>query len=130
MSSSIYCIRYWRLFLFIFFKNILLKYISLWNQFYCKLTPIQYFLFFSLVSNSLTNYGRRHFKPLTNCFVGHPVAENKQTNKHAINHHTVVVRIEPPSKIIANTIINNCLQVWPTDGVKTKSPPNFTLTAK
>jgi len=37
------------------------------------MTPIQYFSLFSLVSNNLTNYGRRHFKPFTNFHVGeHP----------------------------------------------------------
>ena len=33
------------------------------------MTAIQYLLLFSLVSNNLTNYGRRHFKLFTNCYV-------------------------------------------------------------
>ena len=51
------------------FKNLFLKYILLWNQFYRKMTPIQYVLSFSLVSNNFRNYGRIHFKPFTNCHV-------------------------------------------------------------
>jgi len=39
-------------------KNLLLKYILLWNQFYYIMTAVKYFLFFSLVSKNLTNYGR------------------------------------------------------------------------
>ena len=33
------------------------------------MSAIKYFLLFSLVSNNLTNYGRRHFKLFTNCHV-------------------------------------------------------------
>ena len=33
------------------------------------MTAIQYLLLFSLVSNNLTNYGRRHFKLFTDCYV-------------------------------------------------------------
>ena len=44
---------------FIFSKNLLLKFVLLWNQFYYNMTAMWYiFLFF------LTNYGRRLF---TNC---------------------------------------------------------------
>ena len=33
------------------------------------MTAIKYSLLVSLVSNKLTNYGRRHFKQFTNCHV-------------------------------------------------------------
>ena len=51
------------------FKNLLLKYILLWNQFYYNMADIENFIFFSWGSNNLTNYGRRHFKVFTNCHV-------------------------------------------------------------
>ena len=51
------------------FKNLLLKYILLWNQFYYNMADIEMFIFFSWGSNNLTNYGRRHFKVFTNCHV-------------------------------------------------------------
>ena len=54
---------------FIFFLNLFLKYILLWNPFYYNMTAMKYFLLFSLVSNNLTDYGRRHFKLFTNCHV-------------------------------------------------------------
>ena len=41
------------------------------------MTPIQYFLLFSFVSNNLTNYERRHFKPFTNCHVSWDTLYNK-----------------------------------------------------
>ena len=40
----------------------------LWNQFFYNMTPIL-FLFLSLVSKNLSNYGRRHCKIFTHCHV-------------------------------------------------------------
>ena len=51
------------------FKNLLLKYILLWNQFYYNMADINICISFSRGSNNLTNYGRRHFKLFTNCHV-------------------------------------------------------------
>ena len=58
---------------FITLKKTLLKYILLRNQFYYNITDIKYFLLFSLVTNNLTYYGRRHFKLCIKCFGGHHV---------------------------------------------------------
>ena len=43
-------------------KNLLFKYILFWNPFYFNMTAMKYFLLFSLVSNHLTKYVRRHFR--------------------------------------------------------------------
>jgi len=48
------------------FINNLLKYILFWNPFYYNMTTMKYFLLISLLSNNLTNCGRRHFKLFTN----------------------------------------------------------------
>ena len=50
-------------------KHLFLNYTLLWNQFYNNIIGIQYFSSFSLISNKLTNYGRRHFKLFINCHV-------------------------------------------------------------
>ena len=70
MSSSINCIRYWRLFAFSFVKKIFCS-----NIFYFEINfTIIYdsciiFLFLSLVLNNFTNCGREHSKLFTNCHV-------------------------------------------------------------
>ena len=43
--------------------------ILIWNLFYYNKTAIKCLLLFSLVSNNLANYGRRHFKIFSNCHV-------------------------------------------------------------
>jgi len=43
--------------------------ILIWNQFFNNKIGIRYFSSFSLISNNLTNYGRGHFKPFSNCHV-------------------------------------------------------------
>ena len=50
-------------------KNLLLKYILLWIQFYYDMAGIQIFYIILLGSNNLTHYGRRHFKLFTNCHI-------------------------------------------------------------
>ena len=50
-------------------KDFFLKYVLLWHQLYNNIIGIQFTLSFSLISNNLTNYGRRHFKLFTNCHV-------------------------------------------------------------
>ena len=47
---------------FTLLKNLPLKFILTFNQFFYNMTAIKYFLLFSLVSKKLTNYERRHFK--------------------------------------------------------------------
>ena len=60
---------------FILLKIFLLKYILLINQFYYNMGTMKYLLLFSLATNNLTYYGRRHFKLFQqlSCFVGHPL---------------------------------------------------------
>ena len=50
-------------------KNLLLNYILLLNKVIYNMTAIWYFFLFSLVSNSLIKYGRRHFILFTNYHV-------------------------------------------------------------
>ena len=48
-------------------KNLLLQYMLIWDRFYYNKSAIYCLVLFSLVSNNLTNYGRRHFKIFSNC---------------------------------------------------------------
>ena len=79
MSSSMNCIRYYQLFAVYFVKinysNILyfeINFTIIW-------LPYNFFLLFSLVSNNLTNYERRHFKLFTNCHVSWDTLYEKDT---------------------------------------------------
>ena len=68
MSSSLYCIRYYRLFAVYFIKKIFCLNIFYFEiNFTIKWLPLV--LLLSLVSNNLTNNGRRHSRLLTNCHV-------------------------------------------------------------
>ena len=53
----------------VFKKSLTQIYFNYKSKLLCIIYDIEYFLLFSLISNNLTNYERRHFKLLTNSHV-------------------------------------------------------------